>query len=118
MTRSNSVRLRAGVVAVGSLLITTALSLANVAIAEAATSITVGGNSDGNHSEATCPKDTRLIGGGFRIVGLIPVDPQESLKIWENGPSLNKPNTWAVSNVHGFGAEQEIQALALCETNK
>lgn len=109
MTRSNSVRARAGVVAVGTLLITTAFGLATATTAGAVTSTTIVGPV-GQLSEATCPEGTHLIGGGYDVKGFVPVERGPS--IFANGPSPDKPNTWTVAS------PDVVQALALCETDE
>ncbi|GHC61378.1 hypothetical protein GCM10010507_43130 [Streptomyces cinnamoneus] len=108
MTRMNSARSRASAVVVGTLLITTAFGLATASTAEAVTSTTVAGPV-GQHSEATCPEGTHLIGGGYAVKGFVPIE--RGPIIFMNGPSPDTPNTWAASS------PDEIQALALCETN-
>jgi hypothetical protein len=100
---------RAGAVVAGSLLIATAFGLGTATTAEAVTSTTVVGPV-GQLSEATCPEGTHLIGGGYDVKGFVPVDRAPS--IFTNGPSPDKPNTWTV-----ISADQ-VQALALCETNE
>jgi hypothetical protein len=100
---------RAGAVAAGTLLIVATFSLATAPAAQAVTSTTVVGPV-GQLSEATCPEGTHLIGGGYDVKGFVPID--RAPRIFTNGPSPDKPNTWTAVS------EDQVQALALCETNE
>jgi hypothetical protein len=70
----------------------------------------------GEDSKATCPPDTRLIGGGYKLFILIRRDsegvPHPEGIVTTNAPSITDPNTWAA----GSQGAAEIQAFALCET--
>ncbi|MER8002635.1 hypothetical protein [Streptomyces sp. NPDC095613] len=64
----------------------------------------------GAPSEATCPKGTELVGGGYESEPTARPDGAPAGPVDMNAPSSRVPNTWVVRTYTG-----SARAYALCE---